>query len=130
CVDNNSIVQCVKDNDIAYAAPGVNNDGIQVECAGYANQTRTQWLDEYSRMVLNRAAMAVSQYLLKYDLPVVHLSNEDLGNGGMGIIGHAQASQVYKRSTHTDPGVNFPWDYFMKLVVAYHAARKALYGVA
>lgn len=41
CVDNNSIVQCVLDNDIAWAAPGANSDGIHIEMAGYAKQKKS-----------------------------------------------------------------------------------------
>ena len=38
CIDNNSIIQCVLDNDVAYAAPGANHNGIQLELAGFASQ--------------------------------------------------------------------------------------------
>src|SRR5262249_46293804 len=72
CIDNNSIVQCVMDNDVAFAAPGVNNDGIQLELAGFARQTRADWLDPYSVLVLENAANAAAQYCLKYDVPIKH----------------------------------------------------------
>ncbi len=62
CIDNNSIVQCVFDNDIAFAAPGVNSDGIQLELAGFAKQTREQWLDPYGVLLLENAANATAQY--------------------------------------------------------------------
>lgn len=124
CVDSDSIVQCVRDNDIAFAAPGVNNDGIQVELAGYGNQSREQWMDPYSILLLNNAANAVAQYCLKYDVPVCHLTNPQLANGEKGIIGHVQASQVYKKSDHTDPGSNFPWEFFMERVAVFYLARK------
>lgn len=124
CVDNNSVVQCVRDNDIAYAAPGANNDGIQIEMAGYGNQTRGQWMDTYGRQLLGNAASVVAQYLLKYELPATHLTNAELQTGQPGIIGHVQASQVYKASDHTDPGPSFPWDYFMKLVAAHYEVRR------
>ena len=42
CIDNKAIFQCVKDNDIAFAAPGANQDGIQLELAGRAAQTATR----------------------------------------------------------------------------------------
>lgn len=115
-VDNNSIVQCVHDNDIAYAAPGANRDGIQIELAGFGNQTRAQWLDDYSEALLQRGADATAQYCLKYDIPAVHLTNAQLAAGKKGIIGHYQASAVYHESDHTDPGTAFPWDYFIILV--------------
>lgn len=124
CVDSDSIVQCVHDRDVAYAAPGCNTDGIQLELAGYGRQTRADWLDLYSTALLNRAADATAQYCLKYDIPVVHLTNAQLESGAKGIIGHYQASAVYKKSDHGDPGPNFPWDVFMALVVQAHCRRK------
>lgn len=124
CVDADSIVQCVKDSDVAWAAPGCNNDGIQLEMAGYMKQTREQWLDKYGIQMLARAADAAAQYCLKYDLPIIHLTNAQLVAGGAGIIGHVQASQVYKRSDHQDPGPNFPWDYFMTQLNAAYLSRR------
>ena len=118
CVDNDSIVQCVKDNDVAWAAPGCNNDGIQVELAGYANQKRGQWLDQYGIELMRQAGDAVAQYCLKYNIPPVQLTNAQLHDGQKGIVGHRQVSQVYKRSDHMDPGVNFPWDIFLAQVRA------------
>lgn len=128
-VDADSIVQCVRDSDIAFAAPGCNNDGIQIELTGYARQTRAEWLDTYSLALLDRAANATGQYCLKYDIPVCHMTNVQLQAGEKGIIGHYQASQVYKKSDHMDPGPNFPWDVFMEKVAAHHLARRQRFGV-
>ncbi|HEX9944258.1 MAG TPA: N-acetylmuramoyl-L-alanine amidase [Thermoanaerobaculia bacterium] len=123
CVDNDSIVQCVFDNDIAFAAPGVNHDGIQIELAGFARQTKAEWLDPFGILMLDRAANAAAQYCLKYNLPVQHLTNDELKTGQKGIIGHVQASQVFKKSSHTDPGKGFPWDHFLERVAFHHAKR-------
>lgn len=116
CIDSNSIVRGVDDNDVAYAAPGANNDGLQLELAGYARQTQAQWLDAYSKATLENAAKATAQYCLKYGIPIVRLTNAELKAGRKGIIGHVQASQVYRKSSHTDPGPNFPWSYFLQRV--------------
>lgn len=126
CVDTNTIVQCVMDNDVANAAPGCNHDMIQVELAGYAKQTRAEWLDEYSFAMLHLAADAVAQYCLKYSLPPIHLTNQALKAGQSGIIGHYQASQVYQLSDHMDPGSGFPWDVFLTLVQAARSHRLGL----
>ncbi len=125
CVDNNSIVQCVLDNDIAWAAPGANSDGIQIELAGFARQRREDWLDPYSTLVLENAANAAAQYCLKYDIPVVRLSDQALGGKlAKGLVSHAQVSEVFKKSDHTDPGTGFPWDYFLGRVQVYFDKRK------
>ncbi|MBA2708674.1 MAG: N-acetylmuramoyl-L-alanine amidase [Gemmatimonadaceae bacterium] len=123
CVDSDSIVQCVYDRNIAYAAPGANHDGIQVELAGYGRQTRAEWLDRYGVAMLAHAADAVSQYAIKFDIPLVHLTNAQLKAGEHGVIGHYQASQVYRKSDHTDPGPGFPWSYFMGSARLFHAER-------
>lgn len=114
CVDNNSIVQCVRDRDVAYAAPGANSDGLHIELAGYMKQSESQWLDFYGIAMLALASDAVAQYAIKYGIPIVHLSNAELAAGAKGIVGHYQVSQVYKRSDHTDPGAGFPWRYFLE----------------
>jgi N-acetyl-anhydromuramyl-L-alanine amidase AmpD len=128
-VDNNSIIQCVKDNQIAYAAPGVNRDGIHIELAGYAKQSEKEWLDAYGIALLALAADATAQYCLKYEIPPVHLTDEELKAGRKGIIGHVQATRVYPRAGgqfHQDPGPNFPWTYFMGHVKSAYIARQAV----
>jgi N-acetyl-anhydromuramyl-L-alanine amidase AmpD len=123
CIDNNSIVQCVLDNDIAFAAPGANSDGIHLELAGFARQSRAEWLDPYGVLLLENAANAAAQYCLKYDIPVRQLTDDELEDGDKGIIGHVQASRVFKKSTHTDPGEGFPWDHFLDRVKHHRAER-------
>ncbi|HEX7242693.1 MAG TPA: N-acetylmuramoyl-L-alanine amidase [Longimicrobiaceae bacterium] len=124
CIDSDSIVQCVMDNDVAFAAPGANHDGIQLELAGFAKQTPTEWLDPFGILLLNNAANAAAQYCLKYDIPVRRLSNAQLADGTTkGIVSHSQVSQVFKKSDHTDPGKGFPWDHFLERVEVHRAAR-------
>lgn len=125
CIDSDSIVQCVLDNNVAAAAPGANHDVIHIELAGYAKQTREEWLDAYSVAMLTLAADVTAQYCLKYDIPPVHLFNDELRTGKSGIVGHYQVTEVYKKSTHTDPGKNFPWDFFIERVAGRVAARSA-----
>ena len=123
-IDHEEIIQSVRDNDVAYAAPGCNHDGIQIELAGRASQNAAQWDDTYSRAMLNLAANVCGQYCLKYSVPPVHLTNAQLLAGAKGVVGHDQVSAVYKRSTHTDPGSAFNWPAFVESVQAYHAARR------
>ncbi|MFI9845187.1 N-acetylmuramoyl-L-alanine amidase [Nonomuraea sp. NPDC051941] len=116
CVDNNSAVRCVDDQHTAWAAPGCNSDGLQLEMAGRAGQTASQWKDAYSTALLNNAAEIVADWCKTYGIPVKHLTQAELRAGKKGIIGHVDASKVYKRSNHWDPGPNFPWDHFLQLV--------------
>lgn len=116
CIDSNSIVRCVDDMDVAYHAPGANNDGIGFELAGKASQSEAQWLDTFGKAMLENAAKAAAQYSVKYGIPVVHLTNSELGAGRKGLVGHRQVSSVYNKSDHSDPGANFPWTYFMQRI--------------
>src|SRR5205809_2755015 len=60
CIDANSIVQCVQDDDVAWHAPGANSDGIGFEHAGFASQGRSDWNDAYSSAMLERSAGLVA----------------------------------------------------------------------
>lgn len=126
CVDSDSIVQSVRDSHIAFAAPGANHDGIQIELAGYANQKMRDWLDQYGVPLLANAAYATAQYCLKYDLPIRKLSAREVKAGERGICGHADVTEAYRESNHTDPGKDFPWDFFISLVRVYRDMRLAL----
>lgn len=123
CVDNQEVIQCVKDSYVAWAAPGANHDGIQIELVGYQKQTREGWLDNYSLGVLALGADATAQYCLKYGLPAVWLTNDELKAGKAGVVSHAQVSDVYQQSDHTDPGLNFPRRLFISMVQEIKALR-------
>lgn len=116
CHDTDSTVQCVWDTDVAWAAPGCNHDGIQQELAGYARQSRAEWLDDASMAVMRQASYTTAELCIKYNIPPVHLTDAELRAGKKGLIGHVQASNVYKKSSHWDPGPNFPWDVYLKMV--------------
>ena len=45
CVDADTVVQCVREKDIAWHARGGNTASIGVELAGFARQTRKDWAD-------------------------------------------------------------------------------------
>src|SRR4051812_19962604 len=48
CIDDNSVVQSVRDEDVAWHAPGANHNGLGFEHAGKAAQATRDWNDEYS----------------------------------------------------------------------------------
>lgn len=120
CVDSQHIVHVVDDSDIAWAAPGANNDGLHIEMAGVAAQTRAQWLDDYSKGVLDNAAKVAAEWCKKYSIPAVFLTSAQVADGKTkGICGHVTVTKAFpKLGTHTDPGANFPWDVFIDKVKA------------
>ncbi|MEV5080336.1 peptidoglycan recognition family protein [Streptomyces sp. NPDC056159] len=119
CVDNNSAVRCVADGDRAWHAPGANSDGLGIELAGYAKQTRAEWLDAYGKAMFEIAAEVVADWCRKYSIPAVKLTVAELKAGKRGIVGHVDVSKAYGQTNHTDPGANFPWDYFLERVNAF-----------
>ena len=116
CIDSNSIVQSVRDSDVAWHAPGANNNGIGIEHAGYAKQSRADWLDDYSRAELALSAHLVSKLCATYGIPLQWLDAKALKvRGTRGITGHSDVSQAFG-GTHWDPGPNFPIDVYMALI--------------
>lgn len=119
-VDSDSIVRCVDEADTAWAAPGANADGIQIEHAGYAAQTPSQWGDDYSRAMLELSARLTADLCRRYGIPAVHLTPAQLASGARGIIGHIDATNAYSGGRgHTDPGPSFPWDAYIAKVRGY-----------
>lgn len=117
CIDDNSIVQCVQDKDVAWHAPGANHNGLGFEHAGTAAQSPTQWSDAYSQQVLALSAKLVADKCRQYAIPARWLSSADLKAGKRGITGHADCTAAFG-GTHTDPGVNFLADRYVGLVQA------------
>jgi hypothetical protein len=118
-VDCDSIVQSVKDEDIAWHAPGANSNGIGIEHAGYARQTREEWLDEYSTATLQLSAILVADLCSKYGIPAVHLTVDELKAGKPGICGHKDVTDAFCGGVgHSDPGPSFPWDIYLGMVSA------------
>ncbi|MFI8237611.1 N-acetylmuramoyl-L-alanine amidase [Streptomyces sp. NPDC085866] len=118
CVDNDSAVRCVADGDRAWHAPGCNGDGLGLEIAGYARQSRAEWLDQYSKGALEQAAKVTADWCRKHNIPAVKLTVAELVAGKRGIVGHRDVSAAYRQTNHTDPGPEFPWDYFLGRVNA------------
>lgn len=115
-VDNNTVVQSVRDKDIAYCAPGANHNGLHIEHAGYARQTTSEWLDPYGRAMLLRSAKLAEELCTQYQIPIKFITEAGLKLGHRGITTHAAVSQAFRRSSHTDPGFNFPMAYYINLV--------------
>ncbi len=107
CIDNNTVVQCVRDEDVAWHAPGANHDGLGFEHAGTAKQTGRDWTDDYSNSMLELSARLVADKCVKYRIPPVWLTPADLQAGRRGITSHNNVSKAFGRSTHWDPGVGF-----------------------
>lgn len=97
--------------DTAWTNPPLNEESDTVELCAFARWTREEWLarpallDTLGRWLAWRCAVR--------GIPVVLLSADDLRAGKSGIVMHRTVNDVYKRSSHWDPGYNLPWDVVM-----------------
>ena len=112
-VDNNSITQSVELHDIAWHAGPVNGYSVGIEQAGRASQTREQWLDPYSRAVLENTAKLIAVIAGMYDLPIEYCSNPKLP-GARGICMHSDVTRAWQtKGGHTDPGKDYPLSFVL-----------------
>lgn len=119
CVDANSRVRVVNDEDMAWTLPGANPRSLNLEFAGYAKQVEKDWLEPYSKAMLDIGALCCAEWVIKYDIPIRRLTDAQIEAGEKGFVGHIDVNRVYKKSNHWDPGYSFPWTYFLKRVEAY-----------
>ena len=124
CVDADSVIQCVREPNIAWHARGGNTNSIGVELAGFAGQTTRDWADPYSAAVLERAASLVADVCRRRRIPVRWLVAEDLVAGRRGLTGHSEVSEAFKKSDHWDPGDGFPVEAFVDRVRALQQAQQ------
>jgi len=117
-VDDTSIVQCVLLKHSAWTVgnrPG-NNRGINWELCGFAAQSREQWLDPFGVAMLNRIVPIMRSDGLKYGIPPTKRTIAELQAYKPGVTSHNDLGKAFGFTDHTDPGINFPWDYFMALL--------------
>lgn len=116
-VDSDSIVQGMPDDVIAWHAAGVNLRSVGIEQAGRAEQTRAQWLDDFSQRTITNAADIAAYYCKRYNIPPVFVSAAEINAGKRGITTHAEVCKATgKGGGHWDPGPNYPMDQFLAQV--------------
>jgi hypothetical protein len=124
CADENSRVRCVQDDHMAAGARGfpyrgrtVNDWALHVEHAGYARQSRAEWLDRSSFATMEQGAISFGEWCDAYTIPPYHLTDEQIVAGMHGLVGHADVSRALNvGGGHTDPGSGFPWDIYLDMV--------------
>jgi hypothetical protein len=136
-VDVDSTTQSVREKDTAWHAPPLNPYSIGIEQAGRAKQLESDWADPYSAAMVDGQLVPlvaklcrrhrilprlVPDDLLKEALAEAEKAGSDVATRDMarriysGIVTHAQVSRVFKKSTHSDPGLHFPLEGVVSLV--------------
>lgn len=115
-----AIVQSVPEACVAWAAPGANSSGLQIELCGHASDAPELWLEGKGREVLENGARLAGRICKRWGIPLVKLSVDELKAGKRGVIGHDTATVAFRKSTHTDPGKTFPWAEFMRIATEEH----------
>lgn len=110
-VDNKEIIQGVRLKDVAFAAPGANNDGVQIEiCQASVNLSRERWRAEMLQATCLTAKILYHLFK-RYQVPIIFRDHHDLamtGDHHRGVTTHLEVNNTYHKSTHTDPGPGFP----------------------
>lgn len=114
-VDDDTVCQSVREEHTAWAAPGANARGIQIELAGYARQTAQEWADAFSSAQLELCAELVARICRRWEIPAVKVGPIEMADGLPGICGHLDVTRGVGvgRTTHGDPGPYFPWARFV-----------------
>lgn len=130
-VDPSEIVQSVLESDGAWHTPGfingieVNRQSIGIEHAGYASQTRSQWLDRDSIVILDNSARLAADIARRNGIPIRWVSVDEIRAGMPGFAGHNDLTIATGVGDHVDPGPAFPRDWYLDRVRFYAAAGGA-----
>lgn len=142
--DNDSTQQYASDSTICWGAPPINTTGLHIELMGKSSHSRERWLLEH-RPSFQRAGWLIAKKCRAYKIPINLLTTGELktrgvdpGKGKGGIVSHRSVSAAFHKSTHTDPGTEFPFDVVLawarhyttpaaKIPVAKHRVRPVLH---
>ena len=115
-IDENEVIQSVREFDIAWAAPGANRNGIHIEHAGRADQSEADWGDEFSIAMLHLSIELCTSICRAWSIPAVVVDAAGLLVHQRGITTHVEVSRAFKKSNHTDPGPAFPLIWYCERV--------------
>ena len=119
CIDDVEVIQCVRLEDTAWQCKNANANGIGLEHAGYAKFTRDNWLDDYGKKMLELSAQLAAELCKKYEIPAQRATFAGPENPAVVAPGFCMHYEVPLHGSHTDPGPNFPIDYYLERVGFY-----------
>lgn len=114
-VDNTQVITYLRDEtQAAWAMLSGNHRSVQLCFTGFAAWPASEWL-AHDHM-LRLGAIEVAKWCVRYSIPATHLTPTQISADWWGICGHWDWTLGKREGTHTDPGPNFPWTYFISLV--------------
>lgn len=119
-VSSGGVAECCRTDDVAFAAPGANARGIQVEL--YTRTAAAKWGDAYHAAMLDQAAAWCAIQCKRWDIPAAKVGPTELRAGERGFCGHIDVTKAWRRTSHHDPGARFPWDDFLSAVEQHRVA--------
>jgi hypothetical protein len=119
--DNNSTVcSLVPGREAYHSGVGViNRCSIGTEHAGFADQSREEWLDDYSyAMLWGQSAKLQAALAIVNDIQIRYLDVDALRRGERnGVTDHWTITRAFNVSGgHTDPGSNFPMQSWLQAI--------------
>lgn len=128
--DSDSATISVHEDRIAYHAKKANRYGVGYEQAGYARQTRQEWLDDYSESMLWIMATTAAKITIpRWNLPPDNFVDADglkeaytYINAGKQVPDRLRGFTTHHAVTlglggsHTDPGKYYPKDVVLQFV--------------
>lgn len=117
--DPSGAVEMVHDSNIAWhVGPGGNGFTWGAEHAGRASFTAAEWGTAEGKAMLTASATAAAKVAKAHGIPARWLSIAQLRAGASGFCSHNDIRLAFGGTTHTDPGPNFPYAYYMQQVKA------------
>lgn len=118
-----TMVKSVPVDNGAWHASWANQISVGYEIVGYAAYSAAQWTTDDAREAIEREAMQMARDSIRYNIPVVWLSDAQVNSikyGNTTIKGFAKHAQI-DPATRTDPGRNFPYELLLQRVRAHRA---------
>lgn len=113
-------VEMVKPDRIAWhVGPGGNGISLGTEHCGRVGMTPEQWLSPDAKSMLRLSAEWNAQYCHLLGIPPRWLSLTQIAAGQSGFCTHNDIRLVFGGTTHSDPGPNFPYAWYMTQVQAF-----------
>lgn len=114
-------VKMVPDNRVAWhVGPGGNSFTRGSEHCAYTRYTREEWLSEAGQAMLDLSARYNAAAAKRDGVQPRWLSLTQLAHKESGFCTHNDIRLVFGGTTHSDPGPNFPYDWYMDRVRFYY----------